>query len=563
MEEPVSGTANLQKRCAELEAQLAYYKAIANDTGKKRLREVEQLNHLIAKSRSAEHEKQLGYERLLTILESVDAGIYVADLETNEILFMNKKMAQAFGHDALGKPCWKVFYNAPKPCDDCINKRLVDENGEPTGLRSWQGENPLTGKHYVYYDRVIPWTDGRMAKIQSATDISQLKSMEKQLQQKYKMEAIGTMAGGIAHDFNNILAIIMTNLELMHRMVEDGNPLLPRIENAKSASLRASELVKQILSYSRHSEQKLIPLQLSAGVEASCKLMRSTIPASIEMSIQIEDEARSAMIKADSTQIDEVLINLCNNAAYAMGEKGLLTVALTRESLKEGTFPMQPRGMTEEWLKLSISDTGPGIQQKILEKIFDPFYTTKPIGEGTGMGLSICYGIAKHHNGFIVVDSLLGQGTHFSVYFPVVEAKELQKKEKQVKTSPRGHEKILLVDDEKLLAQSISEYLGAHGYSVTVENNSLRALELFKKNPAMFDFVISDQTMPELTGIEFASELLKVQSDLPIVLCSGYSASASKQKAKEMGIKAFLMKPLAPQRLLEKIRTILDENACL
>jgi signal transduction histidine kinase len=551
---------DLQQRCAELEAQLAYYKDIAMDAGQKRLREVEQLNRLIAKSSSAEREKELSYARLMTVLDSVDAGIYVADLETYEILFMNKKMVQDFGTDAIGKSCWEVIRNETKPCDNCTNHLLLDKSGHPTGLHTWEGKSSITGKHYVNNDRAIPWTDNRMAKIQSATDISQLKIMETQLRQKYKMEAIGKMAGGLAHDFNNILAIIITNLELLHRKMEDDNPLLTRVEHAKAASLRASELVKKILAYSRQGEHLNGTLQLSFAVEESLKLLRSTIPSSIEMSIQIEDKARFCLINADATQIDQVLINLCNNATYAMGEKGLLKVEVTKESLKEGTFPMQPQGLAGDWLKLSITDTGGGIQQKIVDKIFDPFYTTKPVGEGTGMGLSICYGIAKRHNGFIVVDSQLGLGSIFSVYFPVVADEELPAVEIRGRDLPRGNESILLVDDEKLLAQSIGEYLVEQGYSVRVESNSQKALELFKNNPETYDAVITDQTMPEFTGIELAAELLKIKPELPIVLCTGYSASVTEKIATEVGVKAFLTKPLSLQALLEKIRLVLDKN---
>jgi signal transduction histidine kinase/ActR/RegA family two-component response regulator len=550
----------LQRQNAELKKQVEYYQFIATDIGQKRFRDVDQLNQQIRQVRQAEKEVQLSYKLLMTVMDSVDAGIFVADLETYEILFLNKKMVETFGSNVIGRPCWDVIANETGPCKNCNNHSLLDDKGQPTGLHTSQGQNKRTGKYYVNYDRAIQWHNGRMVKVQSTTDITQIKSMEAQLRQKYKMEAIGTMAGGIAHDFNNILAIIMTNLELIHRKLDKDNPILPRLLQAKSASIRASELVKQILSYSRQTEQKFCPLQLSSSLEESLKLVRSTTPASIGIIIHIDEKARNSIVKADATQIDEILLNLCNNAVYAMQGKGELKVSLTRETLKPGTFASQPQSLSNEWLKLSISDTGPGLPPNVLEKIFDPFFTTKPVGEGTGMGLSICYGIAQQHKGFIVVDSTMGQGSTFSVYFPTVKSRVKSTKSQVVKKSLGGNERILLLDDEVKLTSSVSEYLTEYGYHVTVENNSRAALELFYKKPDNFDVVITDQRMPGITGIEFAQKLLKIKTDLPIILCTGFSDAQTEKKAKDAGIKAFLMKPLSLQKLLEETRSLLENK---
>jgi len=386
------------------------------------------------------------------------------------------------------------------------------------------------------------------------------KELENQLRQKYKMEAVGTMAGGIAHDFNNILAVIMTNLELMNRKAREDNPLLPRIEQARAAALRASELVKQILTYSRQGEQNLKPIKLAEDISDTMRLLRSTIPASIEILQNIDDCVKDVMVDADPIQIEEVLVNLCTNAAYAMGEKGLLTVSLSLESLQGGEFPMQPSSLTGDCFHMDITDTGSGMTPELIEKIFDPFYTTKPEGSGTGMGLAISHGIISRHNGILTVDSSLGEGSTFSIYLPLSEHVTVDFHEEIWEEAFGGNEHILFVDDEETLARSISDYFIDYGYSVTYEVDSLKAVELFEQEPQKFDLIITDQTMPGKTGLELIQDVLAFRPDMPIILCTGYSATVTEAKALESGAKAFLLKPVNLPGMVKSARAILDSN---
>jgi CheY-like chemotaxis protein len=273
---------------------------------------------------------------------------------------------------------------------------------------------------------------------------------------------------------------------------------------------------------------------------------------------RIEPDALPGIVNADSIQIEEVLINLCNNAIYAMGEKGLLSVSLSKQKLDANTPSMPPDVNPGEYLKLCIEDTGSGMSKEVLEKIFDPFFTTKPAGHGTGMGLSISHGIIKNHGGFLSADSEPEHGSRFSLYLPRVASIPEERPEKLHDDLPRGDEKILLIDDEELLADSVADFLREHGYVVSIETDSRKALEIFQQG-ADFDLVVSDQTMPELTGMELARALMKIRPHLPIILCTGYSASLTEEKALQAGAKALFMKPLALPELTRAIRTLLDE----
>ena len=514
----------------------------------------------ITERKLAEREKQLSNERFTTVLNSVDAGIYVADMKTYEILFMNRHLIEQFGQDFTGQTCWQAFHDEPNPCQHCSNDKLLDASGEPTGMHVWQEHNPKTGKHYMNYDRAIRWVDDRLVSLQISTDISEVINLETQLRQKYKMEAVGLMAGGIAHDFNNVLTIIMTNLELMLRKTEQDHPLRSRLEQAKSASQRAGELVKQILAYSRQGEQHLQPVQLVLIVEEALKLVRSTTPASIELQTTIDPAARQEMIRADSTQIEEVLINLCTNAIYAMAEKGLLSVCLKKRHLEADSLARINSLRPGDYLELTVTDTGSGMSAEVIEKIFDPFYTTKPAGQGTGMGLAISHGIIKKHKGYLVVESSIGKGSSFSIFLPTIKSKRLPQLDANQVQLPTGSEKILLIDDEVPLAESLADFLREHGYRVSTETDSPKALQRLINNEERYDLLISDQTMPELSGLELATAVLQHKPEQKIILCTGYSASMNEQEALQRGIKAVFMKPIDLPGLTWKVRKLLDEN---
>jgi nitrogen-specific signal transduction histidine kinase/ActR/RegA family two-component response regulator len=379
--------------------------------------------------------------------------------------------------------------------------------------------------------------------------------LQSQLQQAQKMEAIGTLAGGIAHDFNNILGAILGYAEMAQEDSPPGSMARKDIEQVITASHRAAELVKQILAFSRQAETVHIPLQPALIVKEALKMLRSTLPSTIAIQQDIDQEAGPLL--ADPTQIHQVTVNLCTNAFHAMEETGgTLTISLKTKELTDEDLASEPHVHPGRFVQLSVGDTGPGISPRIREKIFEPYFTTKEVGKGTGMGLAIIHGIAKSCKGFVSYDSVLGEGTVFHVYLPVIAEPAVL----EPPSSPRdltqfGHQRILFVDDEEILAEMGKVMLERLGYLVTVRRNSLDALNTFQNQPDRFDLIITDQTMPGMTGIDMARRMLQIRPGMPIILCTGYSSLISEDKAKAFGIKGFAMKPLAKKDIAVLIPT--------
>ena len=393
-------------------------------------------------------------------------------------------------------------------------------------------------------------------------DISLLKKTEKEkheLEVKYmqsqKMEAIGIMAGGIAHDFNNMLAIIMGNAEMALLTLPKENPETHCVNQIILASQRVKELVRQILTFSRQTDHKLIPLNLCLVVGESLQLLRATIPTTVSI---VQDFARDCgLVLADATQVHQLLMNLCANAVHAMDEKGTLQVSCLVVELDACDIAHQPDLQPGRYLKLCVADTGSGIAKEIQQRIFDPFFTTKGVHEGTGMGLSIVLGIVKSHKGFLQVDSAPGEGAIFTVYLPVLENSPSDKKAEATVQHKEGSERILFVDDEKMLAVLGGRMLERLGYAVSVSLSSAEALAIFKADPAAFDVVITDQSMPGMSGVELAQQLLKIRPDIPIILCTGYSKKITEKEAMALGIKKFMTKPFDTTRLAQCVREVL------
>lgn len=379
--------------------------------------------------------------------------------------------------------------------------------------------------------------------------------LDEQIRQKFKMEAVGVLAGGVAHNFNNSLAIILGNLEMAQRKVTDPEKIVAYLENAQKAVLLSRSLIQQILTYSRKNSHEKKPVQLSAMVEDIIKLLRSTIPTTIELRFDQQVKQNTALILADPGQLHDVLINLCTNAVHAMDEKGALEIALEEKSLSRADIPTHLNHQHGPYVKLSVKDNGCGMPDYILEKIFDPFFTTKGINEGTGMGLSTVQGIVDQHNGFIKVDSQQGRGSCFELYFPVTEQEEeiISGKEEQ-STAVSGSGKILLVDDEAMLLDLGEEILTMLGYNVTTEISSKRALEAIRTDPNKFDLVITDQSMPELSGKELSQEIAALNANIPIILCTGYSTQISEEDAGLFGITSYCAKPLKIEELSQAIK---------
>lgn len=399
-------------------------------------------------------------------------------------------------------------------------------------------------------------------------DMTPLKKIEQErldleirLQQAQKMEAIGTLAGGIAHDFNNILSGIFGYSQLALKEIEDTKKVKDRINKIDKGAKRAAELVRQILTFSRQDVYQKHPLKISFAIKEALQLLRSTIPTSIEIKKRILSKST---VLADPIKIHQLLINLCTNAYHAIGEKsGSITISLTDKNIRETEKSNNTHIPPGEYLILEVTDTGTGIDPSIIDKIFDPYFTTKEVGRGTGLGLALVKAIVKEHEGFLKVSSLPGEGTSFFVYFPILQQNSEQRVSSATEEPKDFHDsgRIMIVDDEKAIRDVSEEILTSHGYDVTVFENGSQALSEFGKDPNKYDLIITDMTMPKLTGDKLAIKILDINPDMPVLICTGYSETLSDEKASAIGIKKVLNKPLEMNTLLKNIRKILNERA--
>lgn len=384
------------------------------------------------------------------------------------------------------------------------------------------------------------------------------KQLEARLSQAQKMEAIGTLAGGIAHDFNNILSAIIGYTELAMEDITQPDKATGELKEVLKAGDRARDLVRQILTFSRRTESVYSPLELRSVIKESIKMLRSVIPSTIEIR---QNLAAPGLIMSDPTQINQIMINLCTNAAHAMDETGgILEISLQEITLDSTSSSYSMDLSPGHYVRVTISDTGKGMPPDIMGRIFEPYFTTKELGRGTGLGLSVIHGIVKSHNGAITCTSAPHKGTTFEVYFPRLMAKQENGEPAKETQFPGGNERILFVDDEEALANLAVEMLSCRGYRVTSRTSSIDALNLFREDPQGFDLVITDMTMPEMTGDKLAQELLAIRGDVPIILCTGYNEHISEERALEIGIKEFILKPLDMGTLTRTIRKVFDDR---
>ena len=381
------------------------------------------------------------------------------------------------------------------------------------------------------------------------------KQLQDKLQRAQKMEAIGTLAGGIAHDFNNLLMTIMMNTEFALRKIDNNGPLHEGLELSLAAGNRAKELVEQILTFSRQSDQEQQLFRITPIVKESLKMLRSSIPSTIEIHEHIE--AKRDLVRATPSHINQVLFNLCSNAAHAMRESyGTIYVSLTNTGFAIDTDPVYKNTAPMSYLKLTVKDSGHGMSSEIMDKIFDPFFTTKKPGEGTGMGLAVVHGIMISVGGEIRVKSELGKGSVFDVLIPCIE-KGRESETSFLQDPLKGKGRILVIDDEKMIVDTLMNVLENLGYQVTGKTNSIEALEIFRERPEQFALVITDQTMPRMSGVDLAKEMISIRSDVPIILCTGFSEAVGKEEALSLGIRNFLMKPVITNELAAIIYKIL------
>ncbi|MBI5558680.1 MAG: PocR ligand-binding domain-containing protein [Deltaproteobacteria bacterium] len=383
--------------------------------------------------------------------------------------------------------------------------------------------------------------------------------LQEQLNQAQKMEAIGILAGGIAHDFNNILGPIIGFADIAREDAPPGSQLAQDLEQILTAAHRAKDLVRQILAFSRHSAVERMAINIQPLVKESLKMLRASLPTTITIKENIHPQCGAVL--ASATQVYQIIMNLCTNAFHAMEKTGgVLLVGVNAVRLDSPLLLEAKQIKPGEYVELAISDTGIGIGPDIIDKIFDPYFTTKEIGKGTGLGLSVTHGIIKSYGGAITVESILGQGATFRVYIPVVTEEEARKAEEPGET-PRGKERILFVDDEELLAELSKKMLERLGYSVISQCSSTEALAVFMADPDQFDLVITDQTMPGLTGTDLARRMLMIRPDLPIILCTGFSSVVSEESAKAIGIREFALKPFSKSSIGQLVRKLLDGGA--
>lgn len=379
-----------------------------------------------------------------------------------------------------------------------------------------------------------------------------------QLRHTQKMDAIGKLAGGIAHDFNNILTAILgySNLALYKAKLGEYENIIDHLQAVKTASFRAGDLVKQILAFSRQAEQDRKPMQLHMVIKEALGLIRASLPTTIEIKQHINEN--SGAVLADPSQIHQVMMNLCTNASHSMaGTGGILEVNLGDINISKNEMVSLGGLRPGSYTKITVSDTGHGMTQRTLDRIFEPYFTTKSVGKGSGIGLSVVHGIVNSHSGRITVESKINFGTTFTLLFPHASQQMIPQMQ-QALLFQQGNERILVVDDEELIVKLMKAMLEDLGYVVTVSTSSPEALKMFKENPSDFDLVITDLTMPVMTGIKLARELLLTRPDIPIVLCTGYGDDFTNEMAMKMGIRAYLQKPVVVSEIARTIRQILD-----
>jgi PAS domain S-box-containing protein len=505
-------------------------------------------------------------EKLETVTRSIGVGL-AAIGKDYRILWANQVLKETFG-DIEGKVCHVTFNKVDQICPGCgvrqvfatgrgpvtHEQKAIDVNGNDvwseiivTPIRDEQGN--ITAALEV----VVPINERRREE-------EERRAIERQLRQAQKMEAVGTLAGGIAHDFNNILTAVLGYADLVREGLTPGSKSLKLQTEVINAGIRAKELVKQILTFSRQAEYEFRPLQLQLIIKETLKLLQATIPTTIEIRQDIDPSCRAVL--ADPTQIHQVLLNLCTNSYQAMREKGGVLEVCLRETVighdeHIANLELQPG----DYVKLSVSDTGVGIRPEDMEKIFEPYFTTKPVGEGTGLGLSLVHGIVKSHKGRIAVYSEPGKGTVFNLYFPCIEAGGEAGEVMSDELVPGGNEHILIVDDEDLIVKMEKLILESLGYRITATTSSMEALRIFEQRPADFDLVITDMTMPHMTGAELARKFLAIRPDIPLILLTGFNAQINQKTAKEIGIREYALKPVRKKDLAHMVRRALDQEA--
>ena len=508
--------------------------------------------------KQAERALEESEDKFRTFFNLSPQCIAITEAETDKLVNVNDMFCELTEYsrdEIIGKSTTEIGFYSADDRDRLINE--LNTSSESRGLKvnfNIKNGSILNTLLFAKLLRVA----GKKFILAIFLDITRQQKLEVQLHQAKKMESIGTLAGGIAHDFNNILFPMFGYLEMMLGDVPEDSPLHESLEKVFNGAKRARDLAKQILTFSRQKDPEMKPLKVHLVVKEALQLVESFLPSTIEISQNIKTDCGPVM--ADPTRIHQIVMNLCTNAFHAMEETGgklkinLQEVELAAEDLKD------PSMISGPYACLVIVDTGPGMEQKIIDRIFDPYFTTKKEGKGTGLGLAVVHGIIKSHRGQISVCSEPGQGTEFHVCLPVIKKKKETSKVETDTPIQKGNERILLVDDHDIIVKIEKQMIERLGYCVTACTDSIDALKAFRMQPDKFDLVITDLTMPNMTGDKLAGELIKIRSEIPVILCTGFSELMSKEKAESLGIKGFLMKPVVLKDLSSMIRKVLDKK---
>ncbi len=519
------------------------------------------LKHEVVERKHAEGALIDSEKKYKELIEGTDDLVTIVDKD-GSLLFTNYVCENVFGfsrEDLVGKQAFEFIHSDDQEktqgwFEECIEKNINKATIENRQI------NKITGKisHVLWTSNFKYDKDGQLKEVNGiGHDITRHKQSEDELRQARKMESIGTLAGGIAHDINNLLFMITGNTELALEDIPEWNPVHESLKEIKSASLKAAGVVKQLLNFSRKTEQNLKPIGIVTILKEALKFLKSTIPSTIKFKTNLPDTDIS--INGDPVQINQIMMNLCANASQVMQDiGGTINIDVENVILNEEDCEDYTNFSPGHYVKIKVSDTGPGIEPEILDRIFDPYFTTKEFGAGSGMGLAVVHGIVKNHDGDISVDSKQGEGATFNIFFPIID--ELPEPKIEIKEDiPCGIERILFVDDEESIANMVWKILKGLGYQVEVRLDPVEALELFKANPDSFDLIITDMTMPQMTGVNLAEKLKTIKSDIPIIICTGHSAIIDEKKAKQLDIEGFVMKPVSKLKIAKVIRDILDK----
>ncbi|MBF0469603.1 MAG: PAS domain S-box protein [Desulfamplus sp.] len=549
-------------------------------------------------------------EKYRILIENIPDVLYRTDVE-GVVTFISRSCENVSGYrvdELIGRQISEVFYENVDKREHFIE--VIEQTGYVNNY-----EERLKRK-----DGSIWWAstnahffkdaNGNIVGVEGVfRDVTSRKVLESELRQAQKMESIGTLTGGIAHDFNNILGIMIGNAELAIDHIPKWNPAYAKIEAIKNAGQKASIIVRQLLSFSRKTDTELKPISLISIIKESIQLLRATIPATIQIKTSLPET--DIFILGNATQINQIFINLCINASQAIeGMEGVVAIgtetccpydlATLLDSGRNGfhnpvstlvisqgielppALPIPVKTAqneyfhtletedlsgkfsnlrTGDYVKITVTDTGSGIDPVIIDRIFDPYFTTKSIDKGTGMGLAVVHGIVKNHSGVITVSSSPSNGTTFTILFPVIEqSSEIIRDQETIEDLYFGTESLLLVDDDEFVLDMTREMLERLGYKVEGKTDPQEALELFRERPGFFDLIITDMTMPQMTGARLAQKTREIRPDIPVLICSGYSSMIDEDKARETGIAAYMMKPISMQEMGKTIRNVLDRN---